>query len=590
MTILQRMRLRSKLMLLVAVFCVGMILLSILFFSALNAVRVNGDLYKRIVQGKDLIADILPPPEYVIESYLVVLQMSETSDSAEREALAQQLQKLKADYEDRHAFWIKDLPDDAMKTAMVEEAYRPAMEFYRLAETQYLPALKKGDAKTAADALVAMKKPYLEHRAAIDKVVKAATDRNTEDEANGQKLIRDYVIGLLAGVLLLLIADILYAIRLSRAISRPIAYATAAMREIASGDGDLRARLTADSQDEMAELAHNFNIFVEKVQTSVGSVQTNVHELIATAESLRDVSRRLSDRSGSMDRKSAVAAQGVERIQGSVSRVVSIGDDMGTHVSDLNVISRDMSGHVNQVAGAMDGVLGSLQDIGQQCVQSVGVSRQAESALTQVEEVTRRLEQTATQVGKIVDLISNVADKTNLLALNATIEAANAGEAGRGFAIVAQEVKTLARQTAKATDDIRQQVSALQTASGESLSAMQAYAGVVGRLGDINNTIANAVETQISAMDDVAHSITQTASGVQELASRVDTLHHTIEGDFTESVHEAAAGLDAVTDSLLGLGSEIQNVLATASDVQQASSSSSFASEHLEAVTRQFRV
>ena len=125
------------------------------------------------------------------------------------------------------------------------------------------------------------------------------------------------------------------------------------------------------------------------------------------------------------------------------------------------------------------------------------------------------------KIGHVVELINTIAGQTNLLALNATIEAARAGDAGRGFAVVASEVKALAEQTAKATDEIGQQIASIQRRVQESVSAIKEISGTIEKLSEISQTIAAAVEEQGAATQEISRNVQQAAQGTQEVSSNV---------------------------------------------------------------------
>lgn len=133
---------KTKIYFLVAVFIVGLLTFGTFSYLTLEEVKINGPIYRQIVQGKDLVADILPPPEYIIESHLLVQQMATKSDTTELEDLIQRSQRLKEEYDTRHEFWIQDLEEGKMKDAMIVRAYQPAIEYFEIRDKQFIPAVR----------------------------------------------------------------------------------------------------------------------------------------------------------------------------------------------------------------------------------------------------------------------------------------------------------------------------------------------------------------------------------------------------------------------------------------------------------------
>ena len=132
----QKLDLRAKMALLLGVFILAFAAFAVVSVRMINTVKVNGPVYKRIIQGKDLIADVLPPPEYIIESYLLVLQMENTSDPTTLAQLIDRGKGLRTDFDTRHQFWIEDLDPGTLKDTMVVQAYRPALEFFQVRDDQ----------------------------------------------------------------------------------------------------------------------------------------------------------------------------------------------------------------------------------------------------------------------------------------------------------------------------------------------------------------------------------------------------------------------------------------------------------------------
>jgi methyl-accepting chemotaxis protein len=176
---------------------------------------------------------------------------------------------------------------------------------------------------------------------------------------------------------------------------------------------------------------------------------------------------------------------------------------------------------MQSVVAATEELSASVDEIRRQVRES---NRIAEGAVEQAQHTDNRigkLSRAAGQIGDVVKLITAIAEQTNLLALNATIEAARAGEAGRGFAVVASEVKSLATQTAKATDEISSHIAGMQEATQESVAAIKEIVSTIGQISTIAGTITNAIEQQSAATQEIAHSIQNVAAGTQQVAGNI---------------------------------------------------------------------
>ena len=163
----------------------------------------------------------------------------------------------------------------------------------------------------------------------------------------------------------------------------------------------------------------------------------------------------------------------------------------------------------------------SVNEISRQVHELSRIANEAVAQASKTDSRIAELSQAATRIGDVVALITAIAEQTNLLALNATIEAARAGEAGRGFAVVASEVKQLASQTAKATEEIGAQVANMQTATSESVAAIKEIGGTIGRISEIATAIASAVEEQGSVTKDIARNVQQAAAGTSQVVAHI---------------------------------------------------------------------
>jgi methyl-accepting chemotaxis protein len=309
---------------------------------------------------------------------------------------------------------------------------------------------------------------------------------------------------------------------LGNGISRPMRAMCAAMRDLAAGNFDvvLPGLGRKDEIGDMAAAVEEFKMQAaakaereveERGQRDLAASQTRRAELIRFADEFEavvgSIVTSVSASSSQLEAAAATLTGTAETTQGLSGQVASA--------------SEEASSNVLSAAAATEELSVSVDEIGRQAHES---SRIAEGAVQQAQATDARiakLSRAAQQIGDVVQLITAIAEQTNLLALNATIEAARAGEAGRGFAVVASEVKSLASQTAKATDDISAHIAAMQEATGESVAAIKEIGTTIGQISTIATAIASAVHQQTSATQEIARSVQSVSAGTREVAESI---------------------------------------------------------------------
>ncbi|MEE7440615.1 methyl-accepting chemotaxis protein [Methylobacterium oryzae] len=233
----------------------------------------------------------------------------------------------------------------------------------------------------------------------------------------------------------------------------------------------------------MVELADGFERAVGSI---VGMVSSSATELQATAQTMTSSATETAS-------QSTTVAAAAEQASANVQTVAAAAEELGT----------------------------SVQEIGRQVLGSANLAQAAVGEADETQHLVQALSQAATRIGDMVGLIANIAGQTNLLALNATIEAARAGEAGRGFAVVAAEVKELAGQTARATEEISQQIGQIQGVTGQAVSAIDTIAARIREIDAVAATIAAAVEEQGAATQEIVRNVSQAAAGTDEVTSNI---------------------------------------------------------------------
>ncbi|MFQ2177908.1 methyl-accepting chemotaxis protein [Aeromonas veronii] len=505
-------------------------LISISFFG-LYSVRSAAD---QMGQGKDVVADILPPPLYLIESQLQVYTLLHAKPE-EREHLLQTLTRLQQEFESRNRFWQESNLNEPLRELLLGEQKVQGELFWQLLNDKFVPAIKAGDLAQAGALAARLHTLYNAHRLGVDATVIRGNQYAAEQMAHLANTTR-LCYGLLLCAALLGAGLIFWLGRPTQQRLLAAGKATAAIAE-----GELNRPMPEPGLDAIGELIRQIGAMRDQLATLVESLQRSASTLDDRATSLTAMAQRHTD-----DSQAQVGA--AQHIEQAIEQLT----------------------HSIQQAGSQ------LHQVGEQTLQSAERAQEATIAIHTVEQVigeqvtgVKQVSHTISdlaglsqQIAGLAGAIHDIAEQTNLLALNAAIEAARAGEQGRGFAVVADEVRSLATRTGSATTEINT---------------------IIGKIQDVSLRAANEMDTELARVE---QAVTHTMTARQSVARIAQSC---------EEINQRIAQVDQLmsdeTRLVQGIHHQVGEMSRLAAEVNQSAShaaeEATMVAQHARILTRQ---
>ena len=316
-----------------------------------------------------------------------------------------------------------------------------------------------------------------------------------------------------------------------RAVIKPISGVKNILHDLA--DGDLTHRLEVTTRDEVGQMAESLNATIAKISRVIGAIKQESVNVANASEEFSAVSQQISANS----------------------------EETSAQVSTVSAATEEVNRNLQTVATATEEMSASIQEIAKNATEAAKVAAEAMKTAAETNTIVSKLGESSAEIGQVIKVITSIAQKTDLLALNATVEAARAGEVGAGFAVVANEVKELAKQTAIATEDISKKIEAIQTDAKGAVQAIKAISGIIDQVNAISSTIATAVEEQSATTSEMSRNLTEAAKGSGEVAQNID-----------------------------GVAQAAQNTSQGATDSQKAAQNLAEMSTHLRTLVDQFKL
>jgi methyl-accepting chemotaxis protein len=566
---IDRLSLGNKFRVLISCFVAGFLIFGLASYSTLHQVKVNGPRYQRIIAGKDLQADILPPPAYILESYTSVLEALTAKTPEDLNRVLEKGNALRKTFEERMQFWASNLGSAEMLKVLNDECKPPAMQFFDLCDGTFASALRSGNRDAAEELFQKRMRPLYEtHLAAILKLVsKADAFTAAEEKAVGALVARSETLlfAALGGLVLLVIF-------LSRTVSNSITSTLKRTAEVlnAVARGDFRQKLEHKVDDEIGQMATSVNemvgsirsvllheviewgtvaenqkkalqeqelahIQLQKAQTLLSAVNTAVSGDLTQSVDVRgtDAIGQVGEGLGILIGAFRVSiehfAKAIASVDAASHQLSSVSTEMSATAEEtagqstsVSAAAEQVARNLQTVAAASEQMSASVSEIAKNASYAAKVSVEAVGIAESTNQTIVKLGESSSEIGNVIKLITSIAQQTNLLALNATIEAARAGESGKGFAVVANEVKELAKATAIAAGDISNKVENIQADTVRAVQAINQITDVINKINEIAGVIAVSVEEQTTTTNEISHNVLEAASGGGEIARNIE--------------------------------------------------------------------
>ncbi len=538
---LKDMKIRTKLSVLIVIAVAGLLAFGALSLSTLNTVEVNGPIYQQTAIYKDAINDTVPPVLNLAPARMILYVMPTAKDRSELET---EIADLKADdrnFEAAKDTYLQKLPDQKLRDIISSKLYPEGRAYLDIAEKQYVPMLETGDSKKAVDLLVQVGRPrYLAHEEAVNQLLAALKEAESNQEKSAALTIHSRTVVMLGLGLTIIAIVVLCGWLIIRGITGPLKETVDVLEKVA--EGNLTTRLELDSKDELGQMSEALNHTIEKIGAALQSITLGAERLASASE---EISASATQQAAGSDTQKDQTHQVATAMTEMSSTVVQISENS----SKAAEAARKASETAREGGKIVEQTLAKMREI----ANSVGDTARKVEALGK----------SSNQIGQIIGVIDDIADQTNLLALNAAIEAARAGEQGRGFAVVADEVRKLAERTSKATKEIATMIQSIQQETKSAVVAMESGMKQVEAGVETTTQAGSSLHEIIQSAEQVGDMVTHIATAATEQSSATEEVNASIEqiAKITAETAEGSQQSAKACHDLSSLALDLQNVV-----------------------------
>lgn len=478
----QNLTIRRKLQMLV-IFAIASLAITLTIADVLlYRYGISGPTYKFVIDRKELVSELVPPSIYVVDSYVVLQELETETDKTVIELGRQKFRELAKVYEEKRIFYLNNVINDQQTKRLVEnDLHEPALRYFKIANEEYFPLLGGNNPADKANVSKILKEKiapsFREHKKAVDQAVERVREVTQNQERTATSSSDFWQVFLLVLTVVSVLTMFLIGWSIISGIHESTDQLLQRVQEMAQGASDLTARIPVKGNDELSQLAMGINAMIAKIQTVVSKVRESSVQLLSTASEINATAKQ---QEATMHHLGSSTAQ----IAAAVREISATSTDLVGTMSEVS----DKANHTSSLAQSGRSRLAGMEMTMQQLVESTAA---ISSKLTTIREK-------ADNINLVVTTITKVADQTNLLSINAAIEAEKAGEYGRGFLVVAREIRRLADQTAVATLDIENMVRHMHDAVSAGVMQMDQFTDEVktgvNRVAEINGQTGQIIE------------------------------------------------------------------------------------------------
>lgn len=519
---------------------------AIISFIGINQIRFGGEMDRRDSQVNEFKADILPPPEYLVESYLVANLL--VRERRNFDTHIETLTRLKSEWRERADYWAASDLEANLKAGIAQTVANDGSAFWREIEQSLIPAVRSGNESAAQASLGRLGEHYNVHRATIDTLVAGADELSASLAESSSSTVLWVTIMLTLTALGLLLTSVGSLYLLRKKVLTPLTETAETMDAMATGNLDAGVR-HSHADNEIGTMTRTIEVFRENSKKQVDDAikQEKVVQLVfgalqrlAGGDLAFRMVEELDKQYESLRTGYNNSAQQVETL---IEKVRTSVDSVRQGASEISAASDDLAHRNETQAASLEETAAAMSQVTELVRQTADNASEAKHSIDETHkeahsggDVVKKavtamdsIEASSKEITHIIDVIDGIAFQTNLLALNAGVEAARAGDAGKGFAVVATEVRALAQRSAEAANDIKQLISTSTAQVDEGVTLVgetgKVLEGIVARVGEVNlqiQKIADSASAQATSIEQVSSAVVDMDKMTQQNAAMVE--------------------------------------------------------------------